>query len=174
MQDIKISVFGACPGAQLPGLGRAPPRLPYLDRGGGKFSRLAFLQELRISQFLGGGACSGAQPLGLGRAPHRLYPILTVRGGGKISHLAFFQDIKISQFLELARVPSPRAQAGPTAFTLSHRGGGIFPSSVFAGIEDFKVFGWRSLPGGTAPGPMQGPPPPLPYFDCWGGAKFPV
>ena len=95
-------------------------------------------------------------------------------GGGKISHLAFFQDIKISQFLELARVPSPRAQAGPTAFTLSHRGGQIFPSSVFAGIEDFKVFGWRSLPGGTAPGPMQGPPPPLPYFDCWGGAKFPV
>ena len=27
----------ACPGAQPPGLGWAPPRLPYLDRGGGNF-----------------------------------------------------------------------------------------------------------------------------------------
>ena len=37
LQDIKISVFGACPGAQPPGLGRAPPRLPYLDWGGANF-----------------------------------------------------------------------------------------------------------------------------------------
>ncbi len=55
-------------------------------------------------------------------------------------------------------------------------GGGVKFSRLafFAGIEDFAVFGWQSLPRGTAPGPRQGPTPPLPYLDRGVGANFPV
>ena len=52
--------------------------------------------------------------------------------------------------LGLGRVPN-------RIYPILTGGGGIFPSSFFARIEDFTIVGWQNMPGGTTPGP-RGPP----------------
>ena len=55
--------------ARGPGPRQSPNRIYPILTGGGGFSHLAFLQELRISQLLGGRTCPRAQPLALGDPP---------------------------------------------------------------------------------------------------------
>ena len=95
-------------------------------------------------------------------------------GGGQIFPLEYLPEFWVSQSLGGKACPGaqpPGLGRAPPRLPYHDRGGEFSRLAYFAGVEDFAVFGWRSLPGGTAPGPRHGPTLPLPYLDR-GGGKF--